>query len=341
MKKNIYKYCGSFALENGESLESPEICYHSSGDYSADKKVIWICHGLTANSDPTEWWSGLTGEGKLFDPRKYFVVCVNIFGSCYGSTGPVSPNKNGKHTLLNFPLITIRDMVNGQNILRRHLGIEKIDFITGASIGGFQALEWSIQYPDIIENLFLIACNAQISPWGTAFNEAQRMALYADPTFEQQKDSTGGKKGLEAARAMALISYRSYEGYSISQKEEDINILEANRASSYQNYQGKKLSGRFDSYSYYTLTRSLDSHNVGRGRGGILKALSLIKAKTVIAGIESDTLFPIHEQKFLAKNIANAQFQTINSQYGHDGFLLEYEQTENIIRTNFSQIFQN
>ena len=341
MKKSIFKYSGSFTLESGEKLDSPEICYHSSGEYTPDKKVVWICHGLTANSNPAEWWSGLTGEGKLFDPAKYYVICVNIFGSCYGSTGPVSPDKQGNLPLLNFPLITIRDMVNGQNLLRKELGIKKIDFITGASIGGFQALEWSIEYPDIVDNLFLIACNAKVSPWGTAFNEAQRMALMTDPTFKEQKDKNGGKNGLETARAIALISYRSYEGYDISQKEEDKDFIEAKRASSYQNYQGKKLSDRFDSYSYYTLTRSLDSHNVGRGRGGIETALAKIKAKTVIAGIETDTLFPTHEQKFLTNNIKNAEYHKIDSLYGHDGFLLEFEQTEQIIRTHFSQIFQN
>lgn len=335
MKKGIFKYNGCFKLENGEKLDSLEISYHISGEPTLGRKVIWICHALTANSNAQEWWSGLIGAGKLFDTQKYCIVCANMVGSCYGSTGPTSIAPNGKPYLMKFPLVTVRDTVRAHNLLREYLKIDEIELITGASIGGFQALEWSIIYPSVIKNLLLIACNAAVTPWGAAFNESQRMALLSDPSFEEQKDALGGKKGLETARSIALLSYRSYKGYNHSQQEQQQDFMLASRACSYQEYQGKKLASRFNAYSYYTLTKCIDSHNVGRARGGLKRALAKITAPTVVVGIESDLLFPIEEQIFMAQHIKNAEFELIKSIYGHDGFLLEYEQTQNIVNKHF------
>ncbi|MCE5320296.1 MAG: homoserine O-acetyltransferase [Bacteroidales bacterium] len=332
MKRELYTINTPFVFESGEKIASLDICYHHTANYSPDKKVIWICHALTANSNPQEWWDGLTGPGKLFDTEKFYIICANMIGSCYGSSGPSSPGKDGKPYFLTFPQVTVRDIVRAHNILREHLGIRSIDVMTGGSIGGFQALEWSIMYPDIVKNLVLIACNARVSPWGTAWNESQRMALFADFTFEEQNNIDGGKSGLEAARSIALISYRSFEGYGTTQQEPQTDTLFAKKAGSYQQYQGKKLSDRFDAYSYYTLTKSVDSHNVGRGRGGTVKALGQIEASTIVIGIDSDNLFPVEEQKFLFNNIKNAKFDVITSLFGHDGFLLEWEQTENILK---------
>lgn len=335
MEKRTFNIEGAFELENGQFLESPEICYHISGNTTPGKKIIWICHALTANSDPSEWWPGLVGDGKTIDPAKHTIICANMPGSCYGSTGPSSLAPDGKPYLMRFPEITVRDVVKMHNSLREHLGIDSIYLMTGASIGGFQALEWSIIYPDIVENLLLIACNAAVTPWGCAFNESQRMALKADPTFTAQKDINGGKEGLKAARSIALLSYRSQDGYNQTQSEVDSDFLFAARASSYQQYQGQKLAERFDAYSYYTLTKCIDSHNCGRDRGGTASALGTIKASTVVAGIESDLLFPAAEQEYLAKHIPGARFRLIRSAYGHDGFLLEYEQTQTIIHQHF------
>lgn len=332
MKREFFTITTPFIFESGEKLEKLNICFHHTANYSSDKKVIWICHALTANSNPQEWWDGLTGPGKLFDTEKFFIICANMIGSCYGSSGPSSPDKEGNPYLLKFPQVTVRDIVKAHNILREHLGISSIDIMTGGSIGGFQALEWSIMYPDVVKNLVLIACNARVSPWGTSWNESQRMALYSDFTFEEQNSINGGKLGLEAARSIALISYRSFEGYDKTQQEQETDTLFAKRAGSYQRYQGKKLSDRFDAYSYYTLTKSVDSHNVGRGRGGTAKALGQIEASTIVIGIDSDNLFPVEEQKFLFNNIKNAKFGVITSLFGHDGFLLEREQTENILK---------
>ncbi len=336
MTREIYTVSSPFEFESGVTINSLEICYHHTANYSPGKKVIWICHALTANSNPSEWWSGLVGSGKIFDTDKYYIICANIIGSCYGSTGPLSEDESGKPYLLNFPAVTVRDNVKAHNYLREYLKIETIDLIIGGSIGGFQALEWAIMYPHVVKNLVMIGSNAEISPWGTAFNESQRMALEADHTFILQRDKNGGASGLKAARAVALLSYRSYQGYSVSQKEQDSNYMFATKAVSYQNHQGKKLCDRFDAYSYYTLTKTLDSHNVARGRGSVEEALDKIIAFSLVIGIDNDILFPVEEQIFLSKNIKGARFALVQSPYGHDGFLLEWEQIEKILRYNLN-----
>lgn len=334
MEAGKFIYPKNFKLESGEELPSIEIAYHISGDPSDDKPIVWICHALTANSNPVEWWSGITGPGKIIDTTRYTVICANMLGSCYGSTGPSSAAPDGLPYLLRFPSITVRDTVKAHKMLADYLGIQKIDLITGASIGGFQALEWSIMYPSLISRLLLIACNAQVTPWGAAFNESQRMAIETDPSFLRQEGIKGGAKGMETARSIALLSYRSYRGYNTTQQEEKQDFIFATRACTYQNYQGKKLSHRFDAYTYHTLTKMVDSHNAGRGRGGIINALSLICAETTIIGIDSDLLFPPEEQLFLKKHIRKSRFQIIESEYGHDGFLLENNSIKEIIATH-------
>jgi len=334
MEKRLYRHPEKFSLECGGTIENLEICYHISRDFCREeernrKKVVWITHALTANSDPTDWWDVLVGEGKFLDPRKYTIVCANILGSCYGSTSPLSVNEaTGKPYLLDFPKTTVRDVARCHNILMEHLGIEKIDLLTGGSVGGFQALEWSIMFPCKINNLLLLACNSRFTPWGSAFNESMRMALYADPTFASGE---GGKAGLAAARSIALISYRSFEGYNTTQYESDEDCIFPQRAGSYQRYQGKKLVDRFDAYSYLSMLNLTDSHNVGRGRGGVEKALGMVEARTVCIGIDSDGLFPIQEQKYMAEHIPGAVYRQITSAFGHDGFLLEWKQIKEVI----------
>lgn len=338
MIREVFKYRDGFIFESGERLEELDIVYHHTGNKTPGREVIWICHALTANSNPEEWWDGLVGPGKLFDTLKYYIICANMIGSCYGSSGPSTLSPSGEPYLLSFPQVTVRDIVKAHNLLREELRIENIDLIAGGSIGGFQALEWSIMFPGIIRNLLVIACNARVSAWGTAFNESQRMALFADSTFAEAKNIRGGERGLRGARSIALISYRSYRGYYLTQSEKDEDALFAEMACSYQQYQGKKLSDRFDAYSYYTLTRSVDSHNCGRGRGGVEKALDKIMANTVVVGIDSDNLFPVEEQKLLHKYIKNSKLELLESEWGHDGFLLEWEQTQKIVKRHINFI---
>lgn len=332
MIKKTYTHKGEFKLESGKQLQNIEICYHISEEkIDPNKPVIWICHALTANSDAVDWWPGMVGKGKLFDPENYTLVCANILGSCYGTTGALSINPStGKPWLNNFPLVTVRDWANAHEVLREHLGIEKIFLVTGGSIGGFQSMEWAIQHPHRIENMMLAATTYMAKPWAIAINETERMSIEADSTFFNG-DPNGGKAGLAAARGLGLLSYRGYEAYNITQPEKDNEQVENFRVSSYQRYQGKKLVDRFSAHCYHSITRSQDTHNVARGRGSFEEAFSTITAKTLSVGISTDILFPPIEQRRLAEFIPNAVYAEITSDFGHDGFLIESEQLSEII----------
>lgn len=336
MVRHEYIHDGIFEFEAGGSITGLKVVYHSSErEWEKDdsRKVIWICHALTANSDAEDWWPELVGPGRLFDTEKYFVVCANMLGSAYGSSGPSTENpETGRPYFFDFPKITVRDIVKANDLVRRHLGIRTIDFMVGGSIGGFQSVEWSIMEPDVIKKAVYIACGIRVTPWLTAFNESMRMALEADPTFRKCESLKGGEAGLRCARSIALISYRSYEGYNATQSETDPDCLFADRAGSYQRYQGRKLSDRFDAYSYYYLCGSVDSNNAGRGRGGVKAALGSIRTDCTVIGIDSDRLFPVEEQKFIASSIPGARYHEITSKFGHDGFLLENDQLTEIIK---------
>ncbi|MFA6200524.1 MAG: homoserine O-acetyltransferase [Bacteroidales bacterium] len=330
--ENQFKYNKSLYLELGGSLKNLEISYHTYGKYNHKKNnVIWVCHALTANSDAADWWNGIIGKNKLYDPDEYFIVCANFIGSCYGSTGPLSYNsKTNKPYYRSFPNITIRDMVNAHNILRLHLGIKHIHTIIGSSMGAFQAIEWNIINPNIFTHLIFIASNSKASPWAIALNESQRMAILSDSTFYSDNEE-GGTKGLMTARSIALLSYRNSLSYNLTQAENDSNITDGFKASSYQQYQGLKLAKRFNAYSYYVLTKAIDSHNIERNRGQLNDVLKLIKAKTLCIGISTDLLFPTYEQKLIADGINNAVYKEIDSDYGHDGFLIENEVLTRVI----------
>jgi homoserine O-acetyltransferase len=332
---NKLKSSTPLVLEIGESLSQIDFAYHTYGKINEiGDNVIWVCHALTANSDAADWWSGLIGEGKVLDTKKYFIICANNLGSCYGATNarsihPKTQEAYGK----DFPLITIRDMALAHEKLRRELNINAIQLLIGGSMGGQIALEWTIERPNIIKNLCVLATNAQHSAWGIAFNEAQRMAIESDSTLYDD-DKNAGSKGLEAARAIAMLSYRNSSKYNQTQIEDSTDVLEGFKASRYQRYQGKKLRERFDVFSYLSLSKSMDSHNVGRKRGGIEKALSKIIAPTLVIGIATDILFPPEEQELIAKYIPNSDLEIIESSYGHDGFLIEYERIGSLL-TNF------
>ncbi|MEM6805092.1 MAG: homoserine O-acetyltransferase [Bacteroidota bacterium] len=320
-------------LESGQNLSGFEIAYQSWGKLNKAKdNVIWICHALTGNSDAEDWWPNLIGEGAVFDPRQYFIVCANMLGSCYGSTGPLSSDPtSGKAYFHSFPSLTNRDIVQGFDALREHLEIDRIHLIMGGSLGGQQVLEWAISKSELFEYVVAVATNAFHSPWGIAFNESQRMAILADPTWKENRMDAGAE-GLRAARSIALLSYRSYEIYNRSQEETDISLRDNYKASSYQQYQGTKLLNRFNAFSYWTLSKAMDSQQVGRGRGSTPEALGRIRAKTLAIGVSSDVLFPIGEQKYLAEHIPGASFAEILSPYGHDGFLVETGQLASILR---------
>ncbi len=331
-------YNKPFELECGQQLPEINIAYTTYGKLNKQKNnVVWICHAFTANADPVDWWPGMVGPGKFFSPDKYFIVCANILGSCYGSTGPLSVNPTtGERYYRSFPQITVRDQIKAHEILCQHLNIDKIYLILGCSIGGHQALEWTISNPGLFENAIFVATNAVNSPWVTAFNESQRLSILADQTFFNNTPD-GGAAGMKAARSMALISYRNRNAYNKTQAEGCEEKLDGFRAASYQAYQGDKLVKRFNAYTYYYLTKALDSHNVGRKRGGFQKALSRITAKVLVIGIDTDLLFPTDDQKLIHHHIQGSKYVELESFYGHDGFLLEFEK-QNIIYKQFLNI---
>lgn len=332
MEKHIYHHPDPFPLECGAELKGLQMAYHTAGEFDPQvNNVIWINHAFTANSDPSDWWEGLVGPGKYFDPSRYFIVCVNMIGSCYGTTGPLSIDPDsGEPYYGDFPMITIRDMVKGMQLVRQHLGIERIRFSVGFSMGGQKLIEWAYQEPELFDDILLGATNAFHSPWGIAFNESQRLAIEADSTFGERRDDAG-LAGMRAARSIGLISYRNYSAYCKTQQETDQSVYKDYRAASYQRYQGEKLARRFNAYSYHTLASAMDSHNMARGRGSLEKALSKVTTKAHLVAISSDYLFPVTEQEFLQHLLPNSNLTIIDSHYGHDGFLIEYKQMEQLI----------
>lgn len=299
-------------LECGEVLQDWRVTYSTYGTLNADKSnVVWVFHALTGSSRVTDWWPGLVGEGKLFDPMKDFIICANMLGSCYGSTLP-------NRALV--PMLTIRDMVEAHRQLHAHLGLGKIRVGIGGSMGGQQLLEWAVREPDVFDVIVPMATNAVHSAWGIAFNEAQRMAL-------EHPDEA---QGIAAARAIGMLSYRGYDIYNLKQTDMD-DRKDGFSASSYQRYQGQKLADRFTRDAYYYLSKAMDSHDVGRGRTSREAALAGIRSQAIVFGIESDLLFPICEQEFLAAHIPNSVLHRLESPYAHDAFLVEVERIQELM----------
>ncbi len=306
-------------LESEERIANIEIAFQTFGEMNQDKSnIVWVFHAISGNSDVLSWWPGIFGKDKLFDPNEYFIICANCIGSPYGSTHPIDSS---------FPQFTIRDFTQAYLKLAQHLDIDSIHTIIGGSFGGYQALEFSYSFIGQVEHMVLLASSAKESAWGIAVHEAQRMALQADATFGNKGE---GRAGLRAARALGLLTYRTSE-ILIKDQTDKKNNLDGYKASSYMNYQSNKFSERFDSLCLYFLTKSIDSHNIGRKRGGEVNALQKISIHTLIIGFTSDLLVPIQSQKFLANHLPNAIFNEIDSEYGHDGFLMEHEKITDCI----------
>lgn len=326
---------GAFTLESGQTLQQLTIAYHTFGTLAPDAdNVVWVCHALTANSDVADWWPGTVAPGRFLDPDKYFVVCANILGSCYGTTGPMSINPaTGKPYYRTFPALTMRDVVKAHRLLASHLGIGKIHALVGSSVGGFQAVEWAVQEPERFGRLALIATAEAASPWAIAIDETQRMAINADPTYASDTPE-GGAAGLAAARAIGLLTYRGGDGYNITQQspEEAYTGAVPHRACTYQQYQGQKLVKRFDAYSYMAILNTFDTHNVGRGRGGIEAALSAITCPTLVIGLSTDIIFPPTQMQSLAAMIPGARYAQLSSPFGHDGFLVEADALNSLLK---------
>lgn len=328
----LYRHAAPFVLENGAVLPELQIAYHTYGQLNATRdNVVWICHALTANSDAADWWPGLIGAGCALDPARHFIVCANVLGSYYGTSSPRFLNPaTGEPYGRTFPTFTVRDVVQAHVLLYRHLGLQGIELAMGGSFGGHQILEMAFaELP--IRQLLLLCTSARETAWSIAIHEAQRMAMETDPVFYQNTPRQSNA-GIRAARAIGLLTYRTIQSYIERQGDEDPDKIADFKASSYVRYQGEKLDKRFHIHCYWYLSKCLDSHNVGRGRGGLQAALQQIRIPTTIVSIPTDMLIPPSEQQFLAQHIPQAQLVEMPSELGHDGFLTEIAQLTRIVQ---------
>lgn len=319
---------GAFVLENGERLNDVEIAYRTWGDPAngADRAVL-ICHALTGSADVEAWWPNIIGTGKAFDPAYDYIICANILGSCYGTTGPASIRPGSEHRYrADFPRISVRDMVELQRVLLDELGVSRLELVTGPSLGGMQALEWALSYPDRVGSLVPIGVGGRHSAWCIGVSEAQRAAIAADPNWNDgyYSDESPPATGLAAARMMAVCTYRSWESFDQrfgrDQKDDDQYQVQ-----SYLRHQGKKINDRFDANSYVTLTHAMHTHDIARSRGEYEEVLASISQPVMVVSVSTDTLYPPQEQQLLVRHLPVATYEILDSAHGHDGFLIETE----------------
>ncbi len=324
--KQVFTIEEPFVLESGHVIDRLHLDYSTFGKLNTDQSnVIWVFHALTANSDVMSWWPGLFGEDCLFNAEEHYIICVNIIGSPYGSYRPDS---------LDHPLFTIRDTVNAELQLARHLGINRIHTCIGGSCGGSQAMEFAYAFEGKIDHLIVIASAPKESEWSIAIHEVQRMALLADPYIGTSQES---QQGLKTARAVGMLNYRTIESFNSTQREEE-SKLDDFKVSSYMRYQGEKFAKRFDSIAYYHLTKWMDTHDIGRGRGGIASALQQINIKTAVIAIATDQLVTPKSQEEMAKLLPLGTYYEIPSIHGHDGFLLETKALSHCIRNFITEV---
>lgn len=339
----FYTYPGTFVTEGGETLMEPVVAYQTWGTLNAEgSNAVLVCHALTGSADAADWWYGLFHEGGVLDLERQFVVCSNVLGGCYGSTGPLSvdPATGELHSGA-FPVVTIRDMVRLQQALIDHLGVTSIESALGASMGGMQVLEWSLM-DNRLKSMVIVGTDAAHSAWAIGISEAQRQAIYTDPNWHDGYYHSHGSipaSGLAAARMMGMIMYRSAHSYEERFGRQiqpgHHNLL---KVASYLQYQGRKLVERFDTVTYVRLTQAMDSHDVSRSRGSLEQVLASISIPALIVGIDSDILYPTVEQQFIAQHIPESHYAEIHSPAGHDAFLIEFDQMDLIMRDFFSTV---
>jgi len=325
---------GRLRLESGEELPSLDVAYHIWGRLNAQgDNAVLICHALTGSSDAEDWWKPLFGAGQALDPERDFIFCSNVLGSCYGTTGPTSRSPDtGRPWGPTFPRITIRDMVNAQAVLARHLGVKRLRMVIGGSMGGMQALEWAAIYPELVETVVAIATSGRHSAWCIGLSEAQRAALRADVSWRDghYDPAHPPTAGLAAARMIAMCLYRSHGSFEerFGRSGEAAGLFEV---ASYLRHQGDKLVERFDANAYVTLTHAMDSHDLGRGRGEYLRVLEGLEQPTLVVSISSDALYPPEEQLELYAHIPRAELAELVAPHGHDAFLIEGEALNQLV----------
>lgn len=327
----VHRFEQPFVTEGGVTFPHLELAYHDTAPGSG-LPVAWVCHALTADSDVAAWWPGTVEEGRFLDPARRRVICANIPGSCYGSTGPLSTDPaTGAPYYGNFPALTMRDIARALARLADDLGIGHIDTIVGSSVGGFQALEWAAADPGRFGRLVLIATAPKADPWTIAIDETQRMAIKADSTWGSPRPDAAAA-GLAAARALGLLTYRGPDGYNATQADRPDHPADAPyRACTYQRHQGDKLVARFNAYSYVSILDAFDTHDIGRDRGGVEAALASITAPAMVVGISTDLIFRPDDMRRLAYALPAGRYAQIDSAFGHDGFLVENDKLNDIL----------
>lgn len=338
-------------MESGATLGPIEVAYETYGALAPDGgNAILICHALTGSAhaawynDPSEkapgWWDPIVGPGRAFDTDRAFVICSNVLGGCYGTTGPISIDPaTGERFGMRFPQMSIRDMVHVQKALCDHLGVKRLLTIAGGSMGGMQVLEWPLLYPDMVCSIMPIATAGRHSAWCVALNEVARESILLDPSWRGGSYETQPARGLGLARMLAMISYRSDIEYADRFRRDRVSpdgpCFDPNnrfQVESYLHYQGEKLVQRFDANTYLYITRAMDYHDISRGRAAYTDVLGEIRCPALCAGISTDVLYPVHEQKELCRAMPNARYFQIDSIHGHDAFLIEWDQVTAAMR---------
>ncbi|MCS6774569.1 MAG: homoserine O-acetyltransferase [Anaerolineae bacterium] len=357
VQTQYFHYPGEITLQSGATLGPLTIAYETYGTLNADRSnAILICHAWSGDAhaagrhspdDPKPgWWDDAIGPGKAFDTNKYFVVCSNVIGGCGGSTGPSSINpKTGKPYGLSFPIITIADMVEAQRLLTDHLGIERWLTVAGGSMGGMQALQWTVSYPNRVRSAILLATTARLSPQTIALNEVPRQAIYADPNWNNGDyyGKTPPNAGLAVARMIGHITFlsdasmrekfgrrlRNGNAYGYSLKPEF-------EVESYLNYRGHSFTKRFDANSFIYLSKAMDYFDLSYGLPSLADAFRKVTARFLVVSYTSDWLYPPWQSKELVRallqNDIDVTYVEIESNYGHDAFLLEVDRLAELTR---------
>ena len=342
-----------FALEGGGILRGVELAYETWGELAADgANGVLVCHALTGDSHAAGplgkghatpgWWDGLVGPGKAIDTNRHFVVCVNVLGGCQGTTGPASPHpEDGRPWASRFPVVTIRDLVRTQALLADHLGVRRWRSVVGGSMGGMQALEWAVMYPERVDSIAPIATTLAASAQQIGWWSTGRRIIRMDPRWRggdyyDAPAGDGPHESLALARMVSQITFRSDDvftdrfGREVVEPVEGFSLWQRFEVERYLEYHGDKLVRRFDANSYLLITKAMDLHDLGRGRGGIGPALARIRARVLAAGVSSDMLYPRHQSREIVDAVrtvgGRADYVEIDSVHGHDAFLLEDDQ---------------
>lgn len=352
-RRQWYERAAPLPLEAGGELPGVRLAFETWGRLAPDRSnAVLVLHALTGDSHvagaagpghPSPgWWDGLVGAGRALDTDRWFVVAPNVLGGCQGSTGPSSPAPGGRPWGSRFPFLTQRDQVAMEADLADALGIDRWALVVGGSMGGMRALEWAVSYPERTGALLLLATTAAASAEQIAWATVQLHAVRGDPhwrggDYHDAGPGRGPHAGLGLARRLAHVTYRSEPELQsrfgrAPQGAEDPWQGGRYQVESYLDHHAAKLVRRFDAGSYVTLTEAMNSHDVGRGRGGVRAALSRVTAPALVAGVDSDRLYPPYQQAELAAGIPTAdRLRVIESPYGHDGFLIEAEQVASLV----------